>query len=169
MEEQQLHLGRVVGLEAESFGEPGSRTFRVRATTGVGAVTLWLEKEQIVGLARAVTEVLERVDADGNESQPVPLDDRFSGELEVRVGVLAVGYNPSDAAFLLEATEFEPPLSFTHIDLTADRTQLQSMLAQLQTIVNAGRPRCVLCGMALSGEPHFCPPSNGHAHVAFDA
>src|ERR1039457_3843945 len=51
---RRLNLGVVQQLEAESFGDPGQRTFRLRATTSSGGVDLWLEKEQIVALGAAV-------------------------------------------------------------------------------------------------------------------
>ena len=47
-------LGPVDGVTAESFGEPGRRTFRLFAQTGPGRVSLWLEKEQVVMLGSAL-------------------------------------------------------------------------------------------------------------------
>jgi uncharacterized repeat protein (TIGR03847 family) len=161
----RLDLGLVAGLSVQSFGEPGQRTFRVLAETSEGTVSLWLEKEQIAMLGGAVEELLTRVVA------PRALDPRpdasgtFVGDLEVRVGALALGYDTARNGFTIEATEFSSQLPLDEILLLADRRQLEDVRDQVQEILAASRPRCVLCGTPLTGEPHFCPQSNGHAHL----
>jgi uncharacterized repeat protein (TIGR03847 family) len=149
----------------ESFGEPGRRTFRIRAETQEGLVSLWLEKEQVVMLGSAVQELLDRVGPPRAAEPRVDEDSTFVGELEVRVGSLSLGYDSGRDGFTLEASEFVSPLPVQSIVLTADRRQLEAVREQVDAIVAASRPRCVLCGAPLTSEPHFCPPSNGHAHL----
>jgi uncharacterized repeat protein (TIGR03847 family) len=152
-------------LRAESFGEPGNRTFRLLAEESTARVSLWLEKEQIVMLARAAAELLERVPADVSLTPESAGGHGFVGELEVRVGSLSVGFDSGAGAFTFEATDFESPFGLESIKLLIARDQLAQMQDDLEDIIAAGRPRCVLCGTPLGDGPHFCPPSNGHART----
>lgn len=159
-----MDLGLVIDLAAESFGEPGQRTFRLLARTSEGTASLWLEKEQIVSLGAALEELLERVPG-GNEPSS-PSGPVFVGELEVRVGSLTLGFNADREGFVMEASDFVSPFDFAAIRLAATRSQLERVEEQIGQIVAGGRPRCSLCGTPLTGEAHFCPPSNGHAHLS---
>jgi uncharacterized repeat protein (TIGR03847 family) len=159
-----MDLGLVADLIAESFGEPGQRTFRLLVRTPEGIVSLWLEKEQIVALGAALEELLERVR--GGDAPIAPRGPLFVGELEVRVGSLTLGFSSEQQGFVMEAGDFISPFDFETIRLTASRGQLERAEEQIGQIVAGGRPRCPLCGTPLTGEPHFCPPSNGHAHLS---
>jgi uncharacterized repeat protein (TIGR03847 family) len=162
MDNRDLDLGLVASVHAESFGEPGQRTFRLLARTESGEVTFWLEKEQLVMVRSAIDEVLRRVpQLRGND----PVSDMlrsFSGEMEVRVGALAIGYDADHEGYSIEASELSGPFDLTRITLLARRQDFEVLSGEIAEIVAAGRPRCALCGTPLSGEAHFCPPSNGH-------
>lgn len=160
-----MDLGVVRDLRAESFGEPGSRTFRLLIPQENGSVSLWLEKEQIVMLGSALRELLSRVP--GNQGHEPSTGDAasFLGEIEARVGSLAVGYDPERMGFSLEASDFVTAFDLESIRFITPRAVFETLADQLQAIVSAGRPRCPLCGRPLTGEPHFCPPSNGHARL----
>jgi uncharacterized repeat protein (TIGR03847 family) len=160
-----LEVGLVARLTVESFGEPGHRTFRIYAETAEGALSLWLEKEQVVGLANALDELLSRVAPPRGTRPAAPPRTTFLGDLEVKVATLAVGYDPGVDAFTITGSEFLTDLPVDRVSLLADRTQLEEARDQSEEIVAAGRPRCVLCGAPLTGEPHFCPESNGHSSV----
>lgn len=161
----RLDLGLVAGLSVQSFGEPGQRTFRILAETSEGTVSLWLEKEQVAMLGGAVQELLERVSAPRAIDPRPDASGNFVGDLEVRAGALALGYDSARDGFTIEATEFVSQLPVDEIGLLADRRQIEDVQEQVQEILAASRPRCVLCGTPLTGEPHFCPQSNGHAHL----
>lgn len=160
-----MDLGLVRELRAESFGEPGQRTFRLLAETPAGRVSLWLEKEQIVMLGSALAELLSRVPSGEGRDPASDALESFAGELEVKVGSLTVGYDAAHSGFTVEAGDFDSPLQLTSISLLATRQQFDEMRDQIAGIIAGGRPRCVLCGTPLSGGPHFCPESNGHAHL----
>jgi hypothetical protein len=160
-----LELGLVARLAIESFGEPGRRTFRIYAETADGTVSLWIEKEQVVGLANALDELLRRVGPPRGSAPSAPGQTTVRGDLEVKVASLSVGYDPALDGFNVAGSEFLTDLPIERVTLLASRGQLEEARDQAQDIVAAGRPRCVLCGMPLTGEPHFCPESNGHSHV----
>lgn len=160
-----MDLGLVARLTVESFGEPGSRTFRIHAETAEGTVSLWLEKEQVAGLANALEELLARVAPPRGSAPRDATRSTFLGDLDVKVATLAVGYDPEVDAFTLTGSEFLTDLPVDRVSLLADRAQIEGARDQSEEIVAAGRPRCVLCGTPLSGEPHFCPESNGHTTI----
>lgn len=165
VENRRLDLGFVAGLSVESFGEPGQRTFRVLAQTGQGSVSVWLEKEQVVMLGTAVEEVLERVPAPRGTEPRASTPAAFVGDLEVKAADLSLGYDAAADGFRIEANEFVAALPIDTIDIVASRSQLDELRGQIDSIVSASRPRCVLCGTPLTGGPHFCPESNGHADL----
>ena len=149
-------------LQAEAFGDPGQRTFRLLAETDDGRVSLWLEKEQVVMLGTAIQEVLGRVPHDQGDSPESDILRSFMGELEVKVGSLAIGYDVDHAGFSIESGNFQSAFTLSSITLLASRQQFERVGEEIQEIVARGRPRCALCGTPLTGEPHFCPESNGH-------
>lgn len=158
-----MDLGPVEAVDAESFGEPGNRTFRLMVRAGQGTVSLWLEKQQVVGLGAAIQELLEQT-PEVEESRE-PASQAFRGEFEVHVGSLGIGHSKARRGFVIEAGDFETAFDLSSIEFLASRGQVAALLDQIHEIVAAGRPRCVLCGTPLTGEPHLCPESNGHARL----
>jgi uncharacterized repeat protein (TIGR03847 family) len=166
MDNRELDLGVVESVRAEAFGEPGKRTFRLLVRTGTGEVAFWLEKEQLVMVGSAVDEVLRRVsERRGNEPQSDTLRS-YSGEMDVHVGALAIGYDADHEGYSIEVSELSAPFDLSRITLLARRSDFESLSREIAEIVAAGRPRCVLCGTPLTEGPHFCPPSNGHTRVS---
>ena len=53
---QTLEFSEITSIEAESFGEPGKRTFRIVVSASNGSAIMWLEKEQLLQLALAIQE-----------------------------------------------------------------------------------------------------------------
>jgi uncharacterized repeat protein (TIGR03847 family) len=163
--DRRLDLGPVESVHAESFGEPGQRTFRLLAHTGAGTVSLWLEKQQLAMLGSALEDLLARTP----EQYELPTAELeasgFVGDLEVRVGSLALGFDPEGDGFSLEAADFTSALGLSSISLRAQREQFASLEQEISEIVSQSRPTCPLCGQPLTSGPHFCPESNGHARV----
>lgn len=161
-----MDLGLVSALRAEAFGEPGNRTFRIFATTPEGKLSLWLEKEQVVMLGSALDELLQRVPKSRGEDPESDVIRSFMGELEVKVGSLAIGYDADHSGFTLEASDFSSAFDLSAIGLLGSRSQFEKLEDEIEEIVSAGRPRCPLCGRPVTGDAHFCPESNGHTEVA---
>lgn len=159
---RRLDLGPVTALDAQSFGEPGHRTFRLLARTPDGQVSVWLEKEQIVMLGAAIDEVLGRRGV-SPATVPPPASSSFTGELEVKAGSLALGYDAAAEMLVFEAGEFLSAFDLEEIVFAATKQQAERVKGQIDVIARGGRPRCPLCGTPLTGDSHFCPPSNGHA------
>lgn len=165
---QDTDLGPVLGLQAESVGVPGQRTFRIHAHSGAGAARLWLEKEQLQALAVAIEEFLSelpkprRLMPGSGGSLPFP----NQVTVEFSIGRLALGYDPDrDLVSLIvrELTEDPDQETGPQVRCQATREQMQTLSRQALDVVSSGRPRCPLCNTPLTGPTHWCPRSNGHA------
>ncbi len=167
MNERSLHVGVVDSFVAQSFGEPGQRTFRLLATTESGEVSIWLEKEQLAALGEAIEQILERVpDSQGLNPSSAGSTATISGEMSAKAASLSLSFEESQDGFVLRAGDlFEATLHVESLNLLLDREQLISAADEIEQIIAGGRPRCSMCGMPLTEQAHFCPPSNGHARV----
>ncbi len=167
MPSQELDLGPVLGLQAESVGVPGHRTFRIEAHSSRGSGRLWLEKEQLQALAVAIEEFLAELPNKPHGTPGSGASLPFSGQptVEFTIGRLALGYDPEKDLVSLVAREFaeEPEESGQALRCQASREQMHALSRQALETVASGRPRCPLCNTPLTGPTHWCPRSNGHA------
>ena len=171
MADAQHDLGPTRSLETEAIGAPGQRTFRIRIVTESGSASLWLEKEQVQALAAAVERVLAQRRHDDDPPRkplPPPLGDfPLNPTFDFHVARLALGYEEKARRLAIYATDAEAP-DPEQPTLRASFSREQGRLFAVQTgaTVAAGRPMCPLCDSPLEGDPHFCPPSNGHSDDA---
>lgn len=167
-------FGKVESFEAEAFGQPGRRTFRLRIRSGAQAASIWLEKEQLGALSLAMRRVLAQV-SEGRASEPSSPPELSSdfperADVEFKVGRLGLGYDDSEDMLILFAYRLEEAAADD--DEEEDKTpELTCRLSQAQSrsfsdaadaIVAAGRPICPLCGGPIDPDGHVCPRSNGH-------
>jgi uncharacterized repeat protein (TIGR03847 family) len=167
MPESRHDYGLVHRIQAEAFGVPGQRTFRVLAVSASAAASLWLEKEQLAALGRAIEGQLSRLRA-LRADQDVPAPDparAYTGSpsLDFRVGQLALGFDERAGVFLL--------LAYTVEDEDQDRptfscqatpAQFRALAEEIARVVAAGRPTCPLCGGPVDPTGHVCIRANGH-------
>lgn len=161
-----IEFGVAQAIDAQAFGEPGHRTFRLRV---VGAneqlACLWVEKQQLQAFDLALMQVLAQL---GYEGEPPPRSSGFPEESqhEFRVGRMAIGFDPADGTVVLHTFELgedddeEPSL---RVRLAGD--QCAALDIQLKEIIAAGRPVCRLCGASIDPGGHACIRSNGHSRL----
>jgi uncharacterized repeat protein (TIGR03847 family) len=161
-----IELGLARFVDAETFGEPGQRTFRLRMSGASGETArLWMEKQQLIALSMAMGQALSQLrhveTAAGIPQFAFP----ESADHEFKVGRMAVGLDASDRTIVLfahdiadEDEESEPLL---RVRFSPD--QCASLRRQLDEIVSRGRPLCALCGMPVDPEGHACIRTNGHS------
>lgn len=168
-----IDFGIVDAVDAEAIGEPGQRTFRLRARAGANYAALWLEKEQLATLGRAISQVLaersrHRGDATG---EAAPLDS-FSARPDVDLQVVRLGLDfdaDTDRLALLADDQSGLERGDTPtFRLEMGRTDALNLVRVIADVVSAGRPLCPLCGRPVqtAGQAHFCPGSNGHSKEA---
>src|SRR4051812_24062051 len=94
---REIDLGRIQGLQAESQGVPGQRTFRLNVHSGLGAARMWLEKEQLRALAIAIEQFLAELPEGSQFGDGPGAAGSFPAlpGIEFHIGRLELGYDPS--------------------------------------------------------------------------
>lgn len=165
-------FGPLNRIRAESFGEPGQRTFRVHIANHQMSASLWMEKVQLSDLGRALETWLNRLRSGRSalDREPPPEGLAFSGDdvVSFRVGQLALGFDEREGSFLLlayavddmteEVTEDTPPT----VSCQATPGQFRSLAQEITRVVASGRPPCPLCGQPMDRAGHACIRTNGH-------
>lgn len=160
-----VDFGIARGIDAQTFGQPGERTFRLRIL-GVSAesASLWMEKEQIQALSMALKQMLSQLEYKEQPPAADAGDFPTVAQHDFRVGRMGMGFNADDRTVLLYTYEIgvededDPTL---RVRLTQE--QCASLGEQLDDIIVGGRPVCPLCGVAMSPTGHACVRSNGHS------
>ncbi|MDP9236030.1 MAG: DUF3090 domain-containing protein [Chloroflexota bacterium] len=158
------------GIDAQSFGQPGQRTFRLRITGGSGeSASLWMEKEQMQALSMALKQMLSQLEY--HQAPPAADVGEFPvvAKHDFRVGRMGMGFNAADRtvvvyAFELGATDDDDDDPTLRVRLTQE--QCASLGVQLDEIIVTGRPVCPLCGLPMDRGGHACVRSNGHSKQA---
>jgi uncharacterized repeat protein (TIGR03847 family) len=164
-----IDFGLVDAVDAEAIGAPGQRTFRVRARAGAQFAALWMEKQQLAALGRAISQLLaERSRARGRPAtRPAPLGP-FTERPDIDLQIVRLGLDydaERDRLVLLadDAPGYERGETPT-VRLEIARAGALALVRTIEQVVAAGRPLCPLCGQPLEGSgQHFCPGSNGHS------
>jgi uncharacterized repeat protein (TIGR03847 family) len=139
----------VTHITAGALGEPGHRTFYVQAEKGLERITLLCEKEQVMALAEAITEMLGNLEKEfGLErKENVVIDEvkmiiREPVEPLFRVGSMGLGYDADRDRILLVAQELlaegeeRDPLE---VRFFATRELMQTLEVYARSIVEKGR------------------------------
>lgn len=165
-----IDFGVVDAIDAEAIGEPGQRTFRLRARAGSNFAALWMEKEQLATLGRAISQVLaERSRLRGQPSETAGEIGAFIEFPDVDMQVVRLGLDfdaETDRLMLLADDQAGLERGDTPtFRLEMERADALSLVGIIGHVVAAGRPLCPLCGRAIEavGQAHFCPGSNGHS------
>jgi uncharacterized repeat protein (TIGR03847 family) len=164
-----IDLGAARDIDVQSFGQPGQRTFRLRIIGAAqDSASLWLEKEHLQALSIALTQLLAQLgreaeaEGQGLEEFPEVADHDF------RVGRMAIGFDPSDGAVVLQTFDVtvgeddDVPTLMVRLP----QGQCSALNGQLRRIISSGRPVCPLCGVAVDSTGHTCIRSNGHSKQA---
>jgi uncharacterized repeat protein (TIGR03847 family) len=167
MEDARHTFDEVRRLEADAVGEPGNRRFRLLVEDGQRSACLWLEKEQLQALGQAIDQqftplsVLWQRDAAEHASPARPTGFPEHPAIEFQIGSLALASDEAASEFGLivhdaEADQDGPAT----LVCRASRQQMRALSREIGLLVNAGRPRCPLCGQPIEGGRHPCPNAN---------
>jgi uncharacterized repeat protein (TIGR03847 family) len=158
-------FGDAQRARVEAIGEPGQRRFRLLAVVDGETYIVWMEKQQLDALGRALEQVLDQLPeqpidlAPGND----PIEFDLNTRRQFRAGRMELGFDEARDRLVVIAHDLE-------VDSEDDpgfvcrltRTQARELSGDAATVVAAGRPRCVLCGQPMEPGPHACPQQNGH-------
>lgn len=158
-------FGILRGIDAQTFGQPGQRTFRLRIVgDNAQTASLWLEKEQMQALSLALKQMLGQLEYDDTPPPPDAGEFPVVADHDFRVGRMGMGFHAEDRTivlFMYEVTvedEADPTLR-----ARLSQEQCASLGAQLDEIIAGGRPVCQLCGQPIEPEGHACVRANGHS------
>jgi len=161
-------LGSLSRVEAETFGQPGHRTFRLSMQAGAARCLVWLEKEQLFQLGVYLQEVIQSLSPEDRQRQSEPREPEWSGNetsLDFKAGQVMLSHDESSNCFYLQAHEVDEPESRedpASVSFWITTGQAEALAEGALRICAAGRPRCFLCGLPINPEGHVCPRANGH-------
>jgi len=161
-----VEFGLARGIDAQAFGQPGQRTFRLRIIAEDGASgSLWLEKEQLQALSLALKQMLAQLEYDQEPPAADVGEFPVVADHDFRVGRMGMGFNASDRTVVLYTFELGADEDDENPTLRTRLTQEQcaSLSAQLDEVIAGGRPVCPLCGLPIDAGGHVCVRSNGHS------
>ncbi|MSQ06856.1 MAG: DUF3090 family protein [Dehalococcoidia bacterium] len=174
MESRQVKypLGPLARIEAEVFGEPGKRTFRLAVEAGTARGIVWLEKEQLLQLGMYLQRAIQDLSPSDRARRTSFREEAWSGgrpPIDFKARRMLVSHDQANGCFYLQAhqdDEEEPDPNASSVSFWISTEQADALAALAQRICAAGRPPCALCGLPLDPDGHVCPRSNGH--VALD-
>jgi len=163
-----VDLGIARAVDAQTFGEPGQRTFRLRVLSGrTQAASLWMEKQQFQALNLAFAQVLAQIDFTEKPGAADLSEFPVTAEHDFRVGRMGLGFDASDRTVVLDTYEIGIEDEEAEVTLRVRLTpsQCASLVEQLSDIIGKGRPLCPLCGASIDADQHVCIRANGHMRV----
>ena len=158
-------LGIARAIDAQTFGEPGQRTFRLRVLSGgSNAASLWMEKQQFQALNLAFAQLLAQIDY-GEKPGAADLSEfPVAAEHDFRVGRIGLAFDASNRTVVLDTYEIgideDEAEATLRVRLTPDHCAF--LVGQLSDIIGKGRPLCPLCGASIDADRHVCIRANGH-------
>ena len=166
MSQPKNEFTSVTKLEAEAFGDPGQRTFRMYVDSASSSASVWLEKEDLFQLALAIQQIVNSIDDDKLSLAGPPTEREAPGltSLDFKAMNLALGHDPRRGLFVIDAYnagDGEDPT----IRVWLDKRQMLNFSEDAMRVCAAGRPLCPLCGRAIDPDGHRCARVNGHAKL----
>ena len=171
MEQRRVRfpLGALSSVEAETYGEPGKRTFRLVLSSGAARSYVWLEKEQLFQLGRYLQEAVKALVEANRDQDSQPAEPPWSGgetSIEFKAAQMSLGFDAPSNSFFLQAYESDQDSAdeeSASISCWVTVGQARPLAEEALRICASGRPPCFLCGRPIDPEGHVCPRANGHA------
>ncbi len=177
MDKININLGLADTVAVNTYGEPGNRTFNVTVKSKKGEAVMWLEKELLDGLGRAIGEHLKKISKlpyANPDYQRLVVDTDDPGdfvEVNIRAYNLVLSYKPSrgvftvSAKFVNEEDEEEESID-NEVNFSLLSSTAKDISEEIRKIVTAGRPRCPICSQPVEiGISHLCTRRNGHITI----
>lgn len=165
---------------AGTVGEPGERSFFLQARDGNRVVSVLLEKTQVI----AISDRLEILLRELRRIEPALVIERLPRDEqpleapiveEFRVGIVSLSWLSDRERISIElqaVDENAPESQEIHGDEDSDApdllrviltpSQTSAFVKRTEAVVNAGRPPCPFCGLAMDPSGHVCPRANGY-------
>lgn len=153
-------------IRPEALGEPGSRRFRIVVVINGRTVVAWMEKEQVRRLGELLLDIVRQLPEaiiEAPADSPVIVPDEATPE-QFRAGQMELSYDGEDDRLIVIMHDMEVEDEDTPPALAFRLSRLQALQFsdEAETLANAGRPPCPLCGRPMGPGPHVCEKQNGH-------
>jgi len=161
-----IDLGAARDIDAQSFGQPGQRTFRLRIIgAAADSASLWMEKEHMQALSIALTQLLAQLGREQEADAPAVEEFPEVADHDFRVGRMAIGFDPADGSVVLQTFDVSvgEDDDVPTLIVRLPQGQCSALNGQLRRIITSGRPVCPLCGVAIDAGGHACIRANGHS------
>ena len=167
MENAEHDFGEALSIDAEAIGEPGQRTFRLLVQASSRAASIWMEKQQLAGIAAWLDDVLQRLDREQPNDEPAVEPSPIGAiyDVEFRATQIGLGYSEEDGLFAIHAFDERMAGGAPAFRCLITRGQSRAISRKITEVVAGGRPVCPLCEMPIGPKGHVCPKSNGHSKV----
>ena len=154
-----------------AVGEPGARTFFLQARRGTTRVSVKCEKMQASAIADYLAKVLDDLPAVSDSPLPAAMELSDPVEAAFVLGPVGLGYDRPNDRVLLQLEEVVPtddegepdPAAVEdrgHLRVFLTRSQARGFCERASTVVSAGRPACLFCGLPKDPVGHICPRMN---------
>lgn len=146
-------------LESEAIGVPGKRTFRLVADNDAGSAIIWTEKEHLANLAMAIRHMLNAKEAPSRRPRELPEAPAPAPLIRLTLSFHAdrfeLGHDSETGELLLYAHDWEVDETGPHtFSCRAARSRMELLATNIEDVCAAGRPRCEVCGLLMSGPNH---------------
>ncbi|MFZ5879345.1 MAG: DUF3090 domain-containing protein [Chloroflexota bacterium] len=171
----ELDIDPVDHITADAIGQPGQRVFYIHAWQEQRAVTVIIEKAQLLSLTVGIEQFLVQI-MEANAGLDEASGDYIEDQMHIhppveplfRVGEIGLGYEKARDLVVIFVKELllegVDPESAAVVRFWATRTQVRRLARWGVEVANRGRPLCPQCGQPMEPEGHFCPKKNGHRH-----
>ena len=154
-----------------AVGEPGARTFFLQARRGTTRVSVKCEKLQASAIADYLAKVLDDLPAVSDRPLPAAMELSDPVEAAFVLGPVGLGYDRPNDRVLVQLEEVVPtdeegepdPVALEdrgHLRVFLTRSQARGFCDRASTVVSAGRPACLFCGLPKDPAGHICPRMN---------
>ena len=161
-------MGRLIGIEPVTFGQPGQRTFRLDLHAGPAFCSVWMEKEQLFQLGVYLKDILGALAAEDKARESEPREPTWSGgeaTIDFKAGQFMLSHDGESNSFYVQVHERETEEEQEETESVSfwiTVAQAEALSEESLKICAAGRPTCFLCGQSINPEGHVCPRANGH-------
>jgi uncharacterized repeat protein (TIGR03847 family) len=154
-----------------AIGRPGSREFYMQARRGGTRVTVKCEKQSVTAIADYLVKVLDDLPAPSDKPMPAAMELTAPVEAAFVLGPVGLGYDRTNDRVLVQLEEIVPTdengdpepdavADRGHLRVFLTRSQAQAFCEHAVSVVSAGRPACVFCGLPIDPDGHICPRMN---------
>jgi uncharacterized repeat protein (TIGR03847 family) len=161
---------QVTKLIAETFGDPGMRTFRINVDSASSTAKIWVEKEQLSELCSTMNQLFhEATNIEYLNTSPLQnIEAPPLSNIEFKPDKIALGYDKHTSMFIIDAYSPQEDFDNPTLRIWVEANKVETFCKEGLLIVSSGRLICELCKKPKEPNGHHCDLSNGHSKSVED-